>query len=144
MLPDIKFVVASDMSEVNYDLELDELDNLEIIAGNKLDTACADIISGAKIVVLPYRISYSYGSSAVFVQACQARKPIVAPNIYPFSQVLSNYRLGATFEAENSKSLASVIEKTFHSSPAEYDFESYLKNVQDVSAIASIIRGLAG
>jgi len=64
-------------------------------------------------IILPYRILYKNGSSGVMPEAALAKRPIIAPNFYPFSEIIKRYKLGITFKAEDVIDLTKKIQKLF-------------------------------
>lgn len=61
-------------------------------------------------VILPYRKTYMFGTSGILLQAARAGKPVLVPNFNPFNQVIEMYKIGRTFQPEDSFSLAEGID----------------------------------
>lgn len=108
-----ELVVAGDPSTKNFEFDLAELEadsRVRLRASFQTDEEMFDLFRWSDMVILPYRKTYEHGTSGVFVQAVSAGKTVVVPDIAPFSQVLKNFPgLGASFEAENARSLADTI-----------------------------------
>lgn len=60
-------------------------------------------------IVIPYR-RYFNGESGVFSEAINYGKPVIAPDIIHFPNVIDKYGNGAIFEVENEKDLAMKID----------------------------------
>ena len=57
------------------------------------------------------------------MQSILAGKPVIAPNIEPFSSILSEFHLGISFECEDSQSLAQALKKIL-----SFDYSLYQKS----------------
>jgi glycosyltransferase involved in cell wall biosynthesis len=99
--------IAGDFSRNNFKIpNFPENDKVRII--NKfIDRAqMIELFRGCDAVVLPYRKTYEHGTSGVFVQSMLAGKPILVPNISPFSSTVELYSCGSVFRAEDIVDLA--------------------------------------
>lgn len=67
-------------------------------------------IDAADCILLPYRKSFS-GASGPMAEAIWRRKPIIGPNHGSIGDLISRYKLGYSFESENTGDLAGVIKK---------------------------------
>lgn len=138
---DLRLVVAGNDQTINFDY------SANMIAGDSRVILDNSFISNkdmglyfraADFIVLPYRSTYTYGTSGVFVQSTLAHKPIICPDIYPFAYILNKYQLGLSFTSENINSLANAIENmaknhnTFHNNA---HFDEYTGNIQDWSVV---------
>jgi len=69
-------------------------------------------INASDIIILPYRYEFD-GASGPLAESTMYKKEIIASNHGSLGKIVNQYHLGETFETENSKSLALVIEKSF-------------------------------
>lgn len=101
-LPDIHCIMAGDATTCNYQAAgiPKALSNVTQFKQFIDDADLGKLFACADIVVLPYRDTYSYGTSGVLVQAMLAGKPVVVPDIYPFNVVIERYGVGLTFSTE--------------------------------------------
>lgn len=80
--------------------------DLEYVSDSKL----ALYFSMADIVILPYRSWFS-GQSGPLTDGVKHKCMIIAPNVGQIGNTVVRYKIGKTFEVENSKSLAKVIDE---------------------------------
>lgn len=71
----------------------------------------ADYYISSDAVLMPYRKEYANGTSGVLMEACSAKRPIIAANVGTIGQLVRDYRMGLTFKAESVKSLANAIDR---------------------------------
>lgn len=77
-----------------------------------------DLISSCHYVVLPYQ---DIAQSGVLMLAYQYHKPIIASNIEPFKEFVSEGETGYFFKTESYEDLALVIRKAVLSHPEKYE-----------------------
>lgn len=144
----IKFLVVSRKEKLNFDFDynvFDTLSNVTFISDFVDDEEKLFLFSLPNVVlVLPYRLTYQYGSSAVFAQCMVANNIVIAPNFYPFTEPIKKYKVGKCFGAEDSDSLMNVIELVYN----EYNrikqnanFEGYLNRVQTWYDMVNVVAG---
>jgi len=104
------FIVSGE-GRLNFEApeELFKQRNIRWLKRNPPNEELSRIFGVADIVALPYRSTYKNCGSSVLVQACQANKNVIMPNITPFKETINNHKLGILFEADNVKSLTEVI-----------------------------------
>ena len=100
---------------------------------NPADEELSRIFATANFVALPYRSTYKNCGSSVLVQAIQAHKNVIVPNITPFKEAVKENNLGVLFEADNIYGLEVAISKAYF----EYsqfkenaNFENHLSKIQ--------------
>jgi phosphatidylinositol alpha-mannosyltransferase len=98
-LPDLRILVAG-----AGDADLRAADRVEFL-GEIDDKAKADLLASSALYVAPHTGGESFG--IVLVEAMAAGTPVLASDLPAFEQVLDGGRLGATFPAGDSDSLAS-------------------------------------
>jgi glycosyltransferase involved in cell wall biosynthesis len=76
------------------------VDNSEIV----------DVFNKVDFVILPYRKSYEFGGSGIIKIAVDLNKPVIVPDLYPFNEIIKDYKIGVTFEPENYLDLAKTID----------------------------------
>jgi glycosyltransferase involved in cell wall biosynthesis len=130
-------ILAGDISSVNFDFPREIYSSPRVIKFEEFipEDLVPKLFLACDLVCLPYRISYKHGTSGVLVQAALANKPVVAPNMPPFSEVVSRYTVGATFETENSDSLATTIVQ-LASSNLNVNWSDYLNAMSSWREIA--------
>ncbi len=110
-LRNFEFVIAGDLKSKNFSIDshFENLTNVKFYNKFLSEEEVANLISETNYVVLPYRKSYEFDTSGVFVQAALMHKLIIAPNFYPFGNVLAKYNIGLPFESENILNLSEII-----------------------------------
>ena len=110
-LKNLDFTIAGDLKSRNFALDpnFNSIPNLRFYNYFLTEEEVSNLISETDYVVLPYRKSYEFDTSGVFVQAALMNKLVIAPSFYPFGNVLQKYKLGLSFEAENVLSLSNII-----------------------------------
>lgn len=109
----INLVIAGSGESINFDMDLSELNNLPNVTHlnrHISEEEAIKLFSQSDLVCLPYRTSYTHGTSGVLVQAALAGKPVCVPDISPFRDVIEKFGVGFTFAAEDSKDLALKLE----------------------------------
>lgn len=99
----IKLFIASNAEMLNFNFNIKKLrrKNIKSIIRYIEPEEKDGIFNASDIIVLPYRSSYVNGSSGVLTDACQYKKLLVAPDFYPFKNVIEKYKIGATSANEN-------------------------------------------
>ena len=138
----VRIIMAGDMSTANFDFdfekEISKLNNIQIV-NRWLDTEDLNsLYELSDCVVLPYRKTYEYGTSGVFHKSLIMKKPVIAPNIEPFTNTYKTYPYGMIFTAEDALDLASVI-NTMKSSNQNFEdtFQKYNFHHVGLGAIIS-------
>lgn len=73
------------------------------------------------VVAIPYRKSFK-GESGIFVKALTIGKPIVAPNIVHFPEVINKFKNGVIFEVENTRDLGTKLTEL------KKDYNNYMES----------------
>lgn len=131
---DIHLFVSSSKEKINFDLnkELFNVSNIQWSGREASNAQLTDIFSTADVVVLPYRRTYENCGSSVLVQSCQAHRRVIMPSITPFKEIVSEYKIGALFEADDPTDLAQTIKlmkRDYQKFPSD-GFEKYLSKIQ--------------
>ena len=111
---EVKIVVAGNFNKINFDFDINKFeksDRVEIIDKFISSEEMASLFCNCDIVVLPYRKTYENGTSAVFVQAMMAGKPVLVPDIYPFNATVELYSCGTIFKPEDINDLANKLDE---------------------------------
>ena len=130
----VKYLLSSSKEKINFDLnkELFNASNIQWSGREASNAQLTDIFSTADVVVLPYRRTYENCGSTVLIQACQAHRHVIMPSITPFKEVVTEYKLGALFNAEDPADLAQTIKlmkRDYQKFPTD-GFEKYLSKIQ--------------
>lgn len=139
LLPnDYWLLVASSSSSLNYNFEYSSLKAERILHLNEFipEAQVPILFSASSLVCLPYRKSYEGGTSGVLVQAALAKKPICAPNMKPFSEVIENFNVGVTFEVEDIESLTEALKSLDSTLSCSTGWNRYLSFMSTWNKIA--------
>ena len=143
LLPENYFLlIASDSATLNMDL-----DRAKFTGKRKkhLDTFIEEsevptVFSASDIICMPYRESYSDGTSGVLIQSALSGKPICVPNIPPFDEIVRGFEIGSSFAPGDFIALANAL-KEIRVNETSIDYRinwgDYLKNVSSWKEIAS-------
>lgn len=104
-----KITIAGNLKTQNFDMP-SVPENITLKDKNFEDEEMIDEFLSSKFIVLPYRDTYKHGSSGVLLQACRSGKPVIVPDIPPFSDVIKRHKIGITFDANDPVSLAKAID----------------------------------
>jgi len=107
----IKIIIAGNSETLNYHLKIKKHKNIIILNKYFSDNEMYKLFKSVDGVILPYRRTYTYGTSGVLVNSAQAFKPILVPNIYPFAEVIKKYKFGRPFLVENTVNIKKNINK---------------------------------
>lgn len=139
----IDLTIAGNSKTANFELpNLDENSNMHIIDRYLQEEEVVELMSKSNILVLPYRSTYEFGTSGVFVQAALSNRLLISPDLYPFNQVINKYSLGMTFEAESAESMAKTIDYVTNNYNEFYKnarFSDFINDVTKWKEIASLI-----
>lgn len=141
---DISLFISAGENRINFDLD-EKLFNNSNIYWNKNDASQEElsyIFSCPDVVVLPYRKTYKDAGSSVLVQACQALKLLIVPNLTPYQEVVSQYNIGEIFESENIDSLAKTInnmKEHYYEYNVKTKFLEYINKIQSWEEYANLI-----
>ena len=139
----IDLMIAGNSKTANFELpNLDENSNLHIIDRYLQEEEVVELMSKSNIIVLPYRSTYEFGTSGVFVQAALSKRLLIAPDIYPFNQVINKFSLGMTFESESAESMAKTIDymaKNYKKLYKNARFNDFINDITNWKEIASLI-----
>lgn len=136
--PEVKYLISSRTESINFDFNPSAFNEMKPRDGVFFnyrvdDNVKLDMFSIVNVILFPYRRTYEYGSSAVFIQAMLAKKLVIVPDFYPFNAVVKKYKVGELFEPENSDSLAKTIDYVYNNYKELYKnarFDDYLANIQ--------------
>ena len=120
---EMEIVIAGDFGKKNFDFNSAEIianDFVQVLDGFIEQDEMIELFRNCDAVVLPYRKTYEYGTSGVFVQAMLAGKPVLVPDIYPFNYSVETYSCGLVFKAENVVDLARGLDEI-----VEFDKRSF-------------------
>jgi len=90
----------------------DDMSNVKFIEGVIPNDELGEVYSSCDAAVIPYRWTYTYGTSGIPFQAAMADRPFISPDIYPISEFTTKYKLGPIFKSENVDSLVEAIRFT--------------------------------
>jgi glycosyltransferase involved in cell wall biosynthesis len=109
----IHLTIAGSGESINFDInvaEINRLPNVTHLNRHIPEEEAIKLFSESDLICLPYRSSYTHGTSGVLVQAALARKPVCVPDITPFRDVVEKYGVGFVFAVEDSEDLALKLE----------------------------------
>ena len=92
------------------------------------------IYGAADAVCIPYKKTYTYGTSSVFFESILFSRPVIVPNFNPFRNILKKFKLGVLFESEDLKSLKKNLDKLvdgFDYNSFKEDRELYINYTDD-------------
>lgn len=141
----LKIIVAGNPKTLNFEFDISILNNNQrIIFIDKFipEHDVGKLFRAVDFTVLPYRSTYTGGTSGVFVQSVLAKRPMICPDIYPFNSVVNEYQLGKSFTPDNAKSLSQVLIKfnNCHKQISQNTrFDDYLQDIQSWDTIIEII-----
>jgi len=129
-IPEVNFVMAGDFRGTqNFDMEYDpfSIPNLTIYDHFIPDDFIYTLMTLTNYVVMPYRSTYRFGTSNIFYLSMLHRKPVIVPDIEPFTSLINSHQVGYLFEADDQSSLNKVLAEALHSdtSFSSCDFDSY-------------------
>jgi len=108
---DIHILIVTHGSDYTEDRAFNmERENTSVVYRNIKDSEIVGVFSKVDFVILPYKKSYKFGGSGILNIAVDFNKPIIVPNLYPFSNIIDWYQLGLTFESEDYMDLAKTID----------------------------------
>lgn len=143
---EVQLIIAGDSSTKNFAFEAAKLGFSWITVLDHFidDDEMFRLFRSVDLVVLPYRDTYEYNTSGVFVQAVSAMRQMVVPNFPPFSTVLEDYpALGKTFSSGDAVDLADTIRLAIKNPPNDQEFSSqaleYLNRADCWKSVASEI-----
>jgi glycosyltransferase involved in cell wall biosynthesis len=141
---DYYLLVASSLKNLNYDLNKKLLSKERVIHidGFIPEADVPYIFAASDLIVLPYRKTYFNGSSGVIVQSSLAGRPVLVPDLNPFSNVVARYKTGFTFIAEDSVDLSKVIIDSEWESITKENFENFVSDIDSWNFIASKLLGI--
>jgi glycosyltransferase involved in cell wall biosynthesis len=131
-------LVASSSSGVNYNFDPLSLNAERVLHLNEFipEEQVPILFSASNLVCLPYRKTYEGGTSGVLVQAALANRPICAPDMKPFSEVIEKFNVGVTFEAENIQSMLEALTLIDSQSASSAGWNRYLSLMPTWNEIA--------
>ncbi len=141
----ITCVVASNPKTINFSFSDSLLrDNKRIIYHDRFipHSEVGEFFAACDLVVLPYRKTYLFDSSGVFVQAALAHRLSLVPNFEPFEKTATSYSIGKTFHAEDPKNLAeqiNLIKMHFEELNHFAKYDDYLSKIQSWDEFAKMI-----
>jgi glycosyltransferase involved in cell wall biosynthesis len=128
--------------DFDVEKELRHKPNITFIEEHTPQEELGYVYSACDIAAIPYRWTYTYGSSGIPMQAAMAGRPIIAPKAYPFDYFIDKFKLGYTCELDNIDSLVDAIQRI----RADYDsvvktakFNDYVKCVTTYKQCARVI-----
>lgn len=129
-MPQANFVMAGDFRGTqNFEMKYDpfSIPNLTIYDHFIPDDYIYTLMTLTNYVVMPYRSTYRYGTSNIFYLSMLHRKPVIVPDIEPFTSLISSNRVGYLFEADDQLSLNEILTKALNvnSSFINSDFDNY-------------------
>ena len=113
--------------------DLEKLNNSKITLIDKpSDSLMYKLFHASDIVVCPYGTTYEYGTSNVCMSALLSKKPLVCPDLEPFTSFIQKYNCGEAFLSNNSIDLAKTINKIsknlgLYESQSKLGFNDFVK-----------------
>jgi glycosyltransferase involved in cell wall biosynthesis len=123
-------LISSNLKSSNFDLNSLVLDHDQLVLIDRFvnEEEAGLIFSAVDIVCLPYRFSYSYGTSGVLVQAALAGKPLLSSKIIPFKSVIDRFQVGKCidFEIDDFEKIVLEIDKSLDKVEYKENWNQYL------------------
>ena len=121
-------------SPLDFDFDphkvFDSMRNVKFMEGVVPNDKLGEVYSACDAAVIPYRWTYTYGTSGIPFQAAMANRPFISPDIYPISEFTTKYKLGPIFKSEDVDSLVEAIRFT------KNNYKHIIKNAQFEDFIA--------
>lgn len=141
--PDVQFIFAGDTKLTSFEFARDYDSALNIRFDDRFvdEETVKRYLIASDLVVLPYRRYYEHNSSAVLVQSCLAKRPVLVPDISPYKEVVTDYNLGMTFECENQEALEKELKSFLKAAgfSRNWGFDRYLSGFESWHDIAKLI-----
>lgn len=104
-------IICGDPASLNFDFSFSGLPSFcTQQLGSVSDVELVSAIRNCRIIVLPYRKYYEFGTSGIFHQAMLLHRRVVVPDFNPFSATATELGVGYTFVPESAPDLARVME----------------------------------
>lgn len=110
--------------DFNVEKELKGKKNIIFLEEHTEQKDLGYVFSACDISAIPYRWTYTYGSSGIPMQAAMAHRPILSPSFYPFNYFMRKFKLGTMCELENIDSLVEAIKE------AKNNYDKIIKNAK--------------
>jgi glycosyltransferase involved in cell wall biosynthesis len=143
----IQLIIAGNPETINYEYSIEKLSkNPKINFHGRFieDKDVRDFFLASDLVVLPYRKTFEYCSSGVFLLSMYYNKPVLCPNITPFKEIINRYKVGSCFEVENAFSLgetATNMKMNYNNIIESARFDDYKNSIPDWSEYSKLIIG---
>ena len=134
----ILFYIQTPLKNINFDIkklnQINKYKNL-VFKNKSVNSNLVKYIYGAAdAVCIPYKKTYTYGTSSVFFESILFSRPVIVPNFNPFRNILKKFKLGVLFESEDLKSLKKNLDKLvdgFDYNSFKEDRELYINYTDD-------------
>jgi len=120
----------------------DKMRNVKFVDRLIENDELGDVYSSCDAAVIPYRWTYTYGTSGIPFQAAMADRPFISPDIYPISAFTQKFRLGPTFIREDVDSLVEAIHYTknnYNNIIKSARFKEFLKDTTTLKELAEMV-----
>ena len=137
-----KIIIAGNFDTLNFTFKLEKkYQNIKIINKYISDADMYKLFKSVDAVVLPYRRTYMHLSSGVLTNSIQSSKPVIIPNIHPFTEIIDRYKVGVMFETENPRNLAKAILLTKYLIKKKYFTDNYFSDyLKDMNYMDDIFK----
>jgi glycosyltransferase involved in cell wall biosynthesis len=143
---EVLLFITARSSFLDFDFDphavFDKMPNVKFTDGLVENNQLGFVYSACDAAVIPYRWTYTYGTSGIPFQAAMAERPFISPDIYPIDAFTKKFNLGPTFIRENVDSLVEAIRYTknnYSNIIKNARFEDFLKDTTSLSQLAEII-----
>ncbi len=134
----ILFYIQTSLKNINFEIkDLNKISRYKNVIFKK-KSVNSNLIKytygAADAICIPYRKTYTYGTSSVFFESILFSRPVIVPDFNPFKDIMKDFKLGVTFKSENLKSLKknlNVLTKNFDYHSFKKDRERYINFTND-------------
>ena len=93
----------------NLDDEISKYSNVRIIEERMDNQKFAKLCLATDALIASHRKLYEYSFTGIPTTSGLCKRPMIAPDFFPFSEVIKRFKVGTTYEPENPESLARSI-----------------------------------
>jgi glycosyltransferase involved in cell wall biosynthesis len=83
--------------------------NILLVRKHLNDKEQAFLYAASDVVICPHRKFYAYGHSSTLGMSGLTNRLIVAPNFFPFNEIIKQFKTGVLYEPENPHDLAMTL-----------------------------------
>lgn len=125
------FIFAGNTKSSSIGYNVKKLDYLNTFNGMIIDkwiddSLAATLFKVSNVIALPYMKYYEYNTSGLVPLSAIAERPIIVPDIFPFKNIIDEFKIGHCFKCEKTESIIKTI-LSFPNWSKEIDQKSFQK-----------------